>query len=99
MFYGLLLEEGRILLLGSGPDQGALGTQREVGGCRPNLGGKTDQEVMEHGEGRSRRGLGWFQISDSGLEGGGQPLGGRSLGVAGLSLRCSLVDVWGQGAG
>lgn len=85
--------------MGSGPDQGALGTQREVGGCRPNLGGKTDQEVMEHGERSSRRGLGWFQVSDSGLEGGGQPLGGRSLGLAGLSLRCSLVDVWGQGAG
>ena len=31
-----------MLLLGSGSDQGALGMQSEVGGCRPNLGGKTD---------------------------------------------------------
>lgn len=60
---------------------------------------KQIQEVMEHGEKSSRRGLGWFQFSDSGLEGGGQPSGGRSLGLAGLSLRCSLVDVWGQGEG
>lgn len=59
---------------------------------------KQIQEVMEHGEKSSRRGLGWFQFSDSGLEGGGQPSGERSLGLAGLSLRCSLVDVWGQGA-
>lgn len=42
---------------------------------------KQIQEVMEHGEKSSRRGLGWFQFSDSGLEGGGQPSGGRSLGL------------------
>lgn len=56
------------------------------------FGGKTDS-VMEHGRKAAGRGLGWFQFSDSGLEGGGQPSGERSLGLAGLSLRCSLVDV------
>ena len=64
-----------------------------------SLEAKQIQEVMEHEERNSRRGLGWFQVSDLGLEGGGQSSGGRSLGLAGLSLRYSLVDVWGQGAG
>lgn len=84
----------------------ALAQTRGLWGCRgkwvdagQTLEAKQIQEVMEHGERNSRRGLGWFQVSDLGLEGGGQPSGGRSLGLAGLSLRYSLVGVWGQGVG
>lgn len=33
---------GKEAVIGVWPRQGALGTWREVGGCRPDLGGKTD---------------------------------------------------------